>query len=217
MDDRSTAGTREIEMRIARVVLATSLACGVASPAILAGGPSWTLRFHGAIVESSGGDDVGFADGVVSRVDSGGGFGIAVEARLSNRIGLELSTLYAGIDVRMQASARLATAQSVALSVIPVTFGLPIHLPTGDRLDLFVAPTLNIVTYNDVRTTFDGFGMDSSVSVDSDLGFGAALGLDVPFGKGKWAFSSGLRYIKTRADETDIDPVIVTIGFAYRF
>ncbi len=55
------------------------------------------------------------------------------------------------------------------------------------------------------------------MSVDSDVGIGAALGLDVPIGKGKWAFSTGLRYIKTQAEEVDIDPVIVTIGFAYRF
>jgi len=204
-------------MILSRVLLATSLAWSIATPAILAGGPSWTLRFHGAIVDSSGGGDPGFADGLVSRVDGGGGFGIGVEVRLSDRLGLELSTLYAGLEVSMQLSAKAATAETVALGIVPVSFGLPIHLPTGDRLDLFVAPALSIVSYRDVRATVGPFSTGTSVNVDSDLGFGAALGLDVPFGKGKWAFSSGLRYIKTASDETDIDPVIVTIGFAYRF
>jgi outer membrane protein W len=204
-------------MRFARVVFATSLVCGVASPAIPAEGSSWTLRFHGAIVESSGGEDTRFANGFVSSVDTGGGFGIGAEVRLTDRLGLEFSTLFAGLEISMKASAKLATVQSFELSVVPVTFGLPIHLDTGDRVDLFVAPTLSVVNYTDIRTTVGGFGVNSSVDVDSDLGVGAALGLDVPFEKGKWAFSTGLRYIKTKAEETDIDPVIVTIGFAYRF
>jgi hypothetical protein len=41
--------------------------------------------------------------------------------------------------------------------------------------------------------------------------------MDIPFGKGKWAFSSSVRFMKTAFEGTDLDPVIVTVGFAYRF
>jgi outer membrane protein W len=204
-------------MGFARLVLAASLVCVVAPSAIAAEGSSWTLRFHGAIVESSGGGTTSFAGGAVSRIESGGGLGIGLEYRLSERFGLEFSTLLAGLEIGMRASARLGTFESFEMSVVPLTFGLPIHFDTGERVDLFIAPTLSIVHYTDIRSSVDWFGMESTVSVDNDLGIGAALGLDVPFGKGKWAFSTGLRYIKTQAEKTDVDPLIVTVGLAYRF
>ena len=46
---------------------------------------------------------------------------------------------------------------------------------------------------------------------------GATFGVDVPFGKGRWAFSAGLRYMKSRGADTRLDPVIVALGLAYRF
>lgn len=204
-------------MRITGIVLAASLLCVGMSPAILAEGSSWTLRFHGAIVESSADDDTSIDNGVKSSIDMGGGVGIGAEYRLSQRFGLEFSTLFAGLEVSSSVSASPATAAFVELNMVPVTVGFPIHFDIADRVDLFVAPTLNFVKYGDVRWTAGGSRVSSSVDVDSDIGLGAAVGLDVPFGKGKWAFSTGLRYMKTEAAETDIDPVIVTIGFAYRF
>jgi outer membrane protein W len=204
-------------MSITRILFAMLLVSVVASPAILAQGSSWTLRFHGAIVESSASDDTSFDNGVTSSVDIGGGVGIGAEYRFSNRLGLELSTLFAGLEISTNVSVRPAAVESVELSMVPVTFGLPIHFDIADRVDLFVAPTVSLVNYRDVRTTVGGSRVSSSVNVDSDTGLGAAFGLDVPFGGDKWAFSAGLRYMKTKAEETDIDPVIVTIGFAYRF
>jgi outer membrane protein W len=204
-------------MRITCVVLATSLACSVAAPVSLAQESAWTLRFHGAIVDSSSDADTSVDGGFSSRVDVGGGLGIGAEVRLSERLGLEISTLFAGLEVGMKASANQGSAQNVEMSMIPLTFGLPIHFDSGKRVDFFVAPTLSVVSYTDVRTSFDRSGAGSRVDVDTDIGLGAALGLDVPFGKRGWAFSTGLRYMKTRAQETDVDPLIVMVGFAHRF
>ena len=204
-------------MRITCVIFTVSLACAVASPASLAQDSAWTLRFHGAIVDSSAESNTSLDGGFRSNVDIGGGFGIGAEVRLSERIGLELSTLFAGLDVGMQASAGQGSVQNVSMSMVPLTFGLPIHFDTGKRVDFFVAPTLSVVNYTDVRTKAGWSGASSSVDVDSDVGLGAALGLDVPFGKRGWAFSTGLRYMKTRAQDTDVDPVIVMVGFAHRF
>ena len=49
------------------------------------------------------------------------------------------------------------------------------------------------------------------------VAFGAALGVDIPFNKEKWAFCTGLRYLRTAVEETDVDPLMVTLGIARRF
>jgi hypothetical protein len=80
-----------------------------------------------------------------------------------------------------------------------------------------VAPTFSLVRYLDIETATGGRSAGASVGTDSDAALGVALGLDVPFGRGRWALSTGLRYMETRTGGTDLDPVIVTLGFAYRF
>jgi len=204
-------------MRIHHVVLAAGLMLAAASTSILAKDSSWTLRFHGAIVESSASDRTSVGNGTFSSVDVGGGFGIGAEYRLSDRFGLELSTLFAGLEIGSSVSTRAKAFQSFELSMMPLTFAVPFHFNTGGRVDLFVGPTFSIVRYLDIETYTSGAGVGTSVNVDSDAAFGAAFGVDVPFGNGKWAFSTGLRYMKTRAADTDVDPVIVTLGFAVRF
>jgi outer membrane protein W len=204
-------------MRIQKVVIAAGLLLAAASTTILANDPSWTLRVHGAIIDSSGEDRTDVGTGVSSSVDVGGGFGIGAEYRLSNRYGLEFSTLFAGLEIDNSVSGGAGLVQSLEMSMMPLTFAFPFHFDAGDRADLFVAPTFSIVRYLDIETSISGAGVDSSVDVDSDAALGAALGVDVPFGKGKWAFSTSLRYMKTGFEGTDVDPVIVTLGFAYRF
>jgi len=153
----------------------------------------------------------------VSSIDTGGGVAIGAEYRLSNRLGLEFSAMYAGIQVDSSVSSRAAGVQYSTSSMMPLTFAVPFHFDAGGRVDLFVAPTFSMVRYENVEMAVNSARVGTSVNVDSDAAFGAALGVDVPFGKGKWAFSAGLRYMKTGAGNTDLDPVIVTLGFAYRF
>jgi outer membrane protein W len=204
-------------MRFHHVVLAAGLTLAAASTSILAKDPSWTLRFHGAIVDSSGESRASISDGIDSSVEAGGGFGIGAEYRLSRRYGLEFSTLFAGLDIRSRVGGGDGVATGLEMTMMPMTFAFPFHFDAGGRADLFVAPTFSIVRYVDIHTSVNVAGVDSGVDVDSDAALGAALGVDVPFGKGKWAFSSSLRYMRTGFEDTDVDPVIVTVGFAYRF
>jgi outer membrane protein W len=204
-------------MRIHHVAVAAGLTLAAASTSILAKDSSWTLRFHGAIVDSSGGSRTSVGDGIDNRVEAGGGFGIGAEYRLSHRCGLEFSTLFAGLEIRNSLSGGTGVAQGLELTMMPLTLALPFHFDVGNRADLFVAPTFSIVRYVDIENSVSSAGVDSGVGVDSDAALGAALGVDVPFGKGKWAFSSSLRYMSTGFEDTDVDPVIVTVGFAYRF
>lgn len=202
-------------MRNLRNAFAVGVVLAVASTTIVAADSAWTLRFHGAIVDSSASTGVDVSgSGVTTGVDVGGGFGLGAEYRLSNRLGLELSTLFAGLEVGTTVSR--GNVESYQLSMVPVTLGLPIHFKPG-RVDLFVAPTFSVVNYLDIETTASIGNVGSSVENGADPALGVAFGLDIPFGKGNWAFSSGLRYMKTGTNGTSVDPTIVMVGFAYRF
>lgn len=204
-------------MRFHQVVFAAGLVIAAACTSVLAKDSSWTLRFHGAIVDSSGESRTSIGDGIDNSVEAGGGFGIGAEYRLSRRYGVEFSTLFAGLEIKNSVGSGTGVVRGLELTMMPLTFAFPFHFDAGGRADLFVAPTFSIVRYVDVHTSVNGTGVDSAVDVDSDAALGAALGVDVPFGKGKWAFSSSLRYMSTGFEDTDVDPVIVTVGFAYRF
>jgi hypothetical protein len=205
----------EVEMRIARIVLPPLLGWALVCPPVPAADPSWTLRFHGAIVDSSARSERSLDGGASSRLAAGGGLGIAAERRLAGRVGLELSALFAGVELRSRVST--TGVEHDQLGMVPVTFGLPFHFDRSGRVDFFVAPTLGVVRYTDLRAKVGAGETRWSTDAYSDFAVGAAVGLDVPFGKKKWAFSSGLRYLKTDADGYDVDPVIATVGFARRF
>ena len=49
------------------------------------------------------------------------------------------------------------------------------------------------------------------------MALGAAFGVDVPIAGNKWKLCAGLRYMKTGTNQADIDPLIATLGFGYRF
>ena len=203
-------------MRIHRFVLAVGLILATAPQAISAEDSSWTLRFHGAIVDSSVETRTSIG-GVSSSVDVGGGFGIGAEYRRSQKFGVEFSTLFAGLELNNSVSGGRGLSQSLEMSMLPLTFAFLFHFDPGGRVDLFVAPTFSVVQYLDIGTFIDATGVGATLEADTDAAFGAAVGIDVPFGKGKWAFSSSLRYMKTGFEKTDVDPVIVTLGAAYRF
>jgi len=204
-------------MKVAHIVLGAALAGVVAGPAAAAEGAAWTLRFHGALVESSAArfavDDGAFS----SSVQTGGGIGVGAEVRLTERLGLELAALHAGLEIGARASTSPARFESFTLGMTPLTVGLPIHFHTGGRIDLYVAPSLNLVRYTGNRMTIATRGVAYRIDAEHDLAPGIALGLDVPFGKGRWAASLGLRYLRTAVDGNDVDPLIVAAGLAYRF
>jgi len=185
-----------------------------------AGQPRWTLRFHGAVVQASGSHQSLAANGATFRVDSGtsGGFGIGAEYRLSDRVGLEVSTLFAALEIGSHVSTKgSALGERLELSMMPWMLSAPVHFRTGGRTDLFVAPTVGHVAYHNAQTSWRPWLAGTAVEIDSDIAYGAAIGLDAGIGSGShWAFSTGLRYMRASAGDTDVDPLIVTVGFAYR-
>jgi outer membrane protein W len=204
-------------MIIARIVLAAFVLASTCLTVQAAESGGWTLRVYGAMVDSSA-DIQTSTTGVASSVDVGGGLGVGGEFRMSDRLGLELSALFAGLAIETSVSRGGGSVnQSLEFDMVPLTLGLAIHLNPEGRTDVFVAPTVSYVSYFRLETSIGLTGVATTVDDSSDMALGAAFGVDIPVGKGKWAVSTGLRYMKTDARNTDVDPLIVTLGFSRRF
>lgn len=202
-------------MRTSRAVIAALIVFTATCLPTAAGDSNWTIRFHGAVLDSEASSNAGL-DGVQARVDLGGGFGVGGEYRFSERLGIDLSILFAGLEIASTVVGGNVT-QDLDLSMVPFTVGVPIHFKTGEKIDLFFVPSISRVGYMDIDLRVGPGSVSSDVDVDEDIALGAALCADLPFGKGGWAFSTGLRYLDTSAENRPIDPVILTVGFAYRF
>lgn len=191
----------------------------LACPAAAAGDSPWTLRFHGAVVRSSGRGYTARTGGASLHFETGtgGGIGGAVEYRLSNRIGIEISILLAGLEAESTASSSPPGIESLELSMVPLTVGVPFHFRLGERTELRLGPALGHVSTFESRNSVSQRGERSSVEVDSVAAIGAALGLERRIGGGGWAFGAGLRHLRSPSGATAVDPWIATVGFAYRF
>ena len=202
-------------MKIARIVLAITFVLVSTVFTVQAAEPGWTLRVYGALVDSSAETETSIGS-VSSSVSTGGGVGLGGEYRMSDRLGLELSPLWAGLDIESGVSIG-GVSQSLQFGMVPLTLGMPIHLSPAGRPVIFIAPTVSYVSYFRLERDISWTRVSTTVDDSTDVALGAAFGLDIPVGKGKWAVSTGLRYMKTNAEETSVDPLIVTIGFSYRF
>ncbi len=127
------------------------------------------------------------------------------------------------------------------MTMMPITVGVNFHVMQKEKVDLYVGPFLGYVTYGDIKLdkithniTVTGLDPDpitatysesvsEKVKVKSDFGFGAVVGMDVPFGN-NWMFNAALKYFQTKAktDETnpveiDMNPWVIQIGVGYQF
>jgi len=149
---------------------------------------------------------------------------IGVEYFLNDKLGLDFGVGYADHDI--DASAMGVTLEFGSITMMPVTFGANFHFLRDRELDLYVAPLVSWVMFGDVELTSD-FAAElgqNEVAMKDDFGYGAKVGLDVPFGE-KWLFTTGLRYMIVAAetdeegenDEIDIDPWSVHLGLGVTF
>jgi len=106
------------------------------------------------------------------------------------------------------------------LTYTPLTVGPNFHLTRRSKVDLCVALVLGYVLFADLEITGE------KVTLENDFTRGATLGVDVPFGQGKWALNAALRYLGMDAkideegfdgDPIDVNPVILQVGASYHF
>jgi len=189
----------------------------------------WRLRVDFGFFDP-GGNGITIDTGtttVRSDLDGGGGAGVRGEYQLSRRLGVEIG-FFSGASVDIDVGVSGGTSSTV-VEVSSYTFlapGLDVHLTPDAKVDLYIGPQLAWVNYSDVEVGVLPGSVGTGVSVDTDLGFGGILGLDVPVGERKrWTFQMNLRYLDTKMEgdattprlEADFDLTIFSLGFGYRF
>lgn len=215
-----------------RFPLLAAIAIGAAltgQPLAAERGP-WQVRLAGIATEPGGGSGSSAVE-----LESGFGFAAGFNYRASERFGLELAVIE-GVesDVRLSGPAAEVISGIGGYGFTAVSAGLNLHFASSDRLDVYAGPLLAWVTYSnlDVRLAFGGSAPNGGgtritipvVRLESDLALGAVLGVDAPFGSGGWALNSSIRWLETGISgsdldfgEIDFDPLIVGLGFSYRF
>lgn len=176
--------------------------------AVAEDGSSWTLRAGALWLDES--DRVGESGhfGVVSTldVDGGEGLNLGIEWRSGSAWGLELSAARLALDAEFtQREIRPPTVPPVPeirahgeFELQPVSFSLLFHLLRSARADLYLGPSLALISYDvDVWEDLDR---------ESDWGYGAVLGLGVPLGDARrWAVDLQARYLAIERESRDRD------------
>jgi outer membrane protein W len=183
----------------------------------------WRLRLDFSWVNSSGSTVSTKSD---FGLDSGFGGGLRAEYLFTERLGVELGVLGTGsIDMASELTAgRFANEFSLG-GYSAVSAGLNVHLTPNDPIDLYIGPQLALFNYSSIDSRAGSGFVGGSLSVDDDIGIGAMLGLDIPFGDSSWIFHSSLRYFDTDINDSgggsgfdrQYDPTIFSLGVGLQF
>ena len=201
-----------------RFILAGAMLLALTAFQPAAAQDEWNVKFFGAMayVAPLGTEDVtigSITDSVQASNETG--WEVGLEFRFAKILGLELSYLNSTQDVEFGDT----TIASVDLT--PYNVALNFHLFPNKYFDFYIAPVAAYVNWGDIEYT-DG----TSESADSEIAYGAAVGLDISFNK-SFAFIGGVRWLSlditpddpTAPDDDSlaVDPLFARVGFAFRF
>jgi outer membrane protein W len=189
----------------------------------------WKFRFAVVSMNLSGGTFV------VPETDerfsyqssSGVGFAIDFEYRVSRRLGIDFGAISASPEFTVAVDAEpMSVTASGDIRITPIYAALNIHLIPDGRFDLYIGPLLAYVTYNSFELSAEP-ELRESFSAEEDIAIGAVLGLDIGLGSGPWSLTTAIRYLDSTLEasptdggdvgQSDIDPMIFSIGFGYQF
>lgn len=190
--------------------------------------PSWQLNFDLAFVNPSG-DGVTVsagAPGVNVDVDNEIGAGLRLRYQFAQAWSTEFGFLAtSSVGVSVGGTANIFGAATTVESFSTISAGANYHFLPKGRADIFAGPFVAVVNYGDIDISAGLGNASARQSVDTEFAWGVIAGLDVPIGTGGWSLQSNVRYIDANMESTvdgdrlsgDLDPLILSIGFAYRF
>ena len=211
--------------RITRIAALTGmflvLALGAASAD--ADDSRWRARLTANHTEPTGIDEL---DGEL-------GFGLGLEYKASRRIGLALDVIASevGSDDLDEDDVGTGPGAELTYRSTPILAGVNFHLTPNRRADFYLGPVLAYVPSSEIDLEFRDFppgpilGSSLIVETESEIAWGARIGVDVALGSGRSFFTAGATYlasdvsIEEDGDEesTSLDPLVVQVGFGVRF
>ncbi len=158
-------------------------------------------------------------------VSDGPGFGVGLEYRLTERIGLEIAYLSAAHDADVVLTNDLGTFTSTdSLGLRTFTVGANYYFPANGRFLWSVGGFLAETFSDDVTFTYPALGRTDILAFDQDYGLGLKAAMDLPFAPGSpWMFSVEGRYMSTILEsevgnrDLDLNPLVLSLSVAYRF
>ena len=208
-------------------ILAIAIFAGISSISHADDTLRWQLKSGLMLVDSRDPFTVETASG--GKVHAGGnaeiGTMVAMEYRLSNRIGLEIGAAYAESPDVDDDINRNGDSIGEGPGFLPVYVGANFYVMDTKHLDVYLGPRVAFVTFGDFDLDIEG--QRTEFEVDSELAWGATAGIDYRFGQGRWSVTAEATYLNvdmeitnesTRAvSSNQFDPLMVTLGATFRF
>ena len=157
--------------------------------------------------------------------------GVALEYRLSRRVGLELSAGRAQPELELSFPVLIGFVPLVdRLEIRRLGLAAPIHLTPDSRIDLWVAPSISYYHFGDVTFAADP-PSDNTHTLPTqsghDVAAGVQIGVDLPLDTstgGRWGAHLGasfhdvdltLRHAIGMEFDASIDPLNLRVGLSY--
>ena len=140
------------------------------------------------------------------------GWEAGLEFRLNKLLGIEVSYLNSTNDIEFGGT------KIGKVDFTPYNAALNFHVIPTKYFDLYFGACAAYVNWGDIE-----FENGTSENTDSEVAYGASIGLDISFHK-NFAFIGGVRWLSldltpssSGSDSVAVDPLISRVGFAFRW
>lgn len=183
----------------------------------------WQLKLFGVEADQNG---PGYYD------NSSAGLGLALDFRMSRRVSLELTTIFAGNDDHYDHHHHKAARHQNDHhhdydfdndGMVTALGGINFHLFPRRWWDFQIGPIMGVVIQDsfDFEGSYDHDHLDLDYNGDATAVFGINLALDIPFGRDKrWALHLAAKSVGAVDDDhryENQDWDFASIGLGYRF
>lgn len=159
----------------------------------------------GSLLWGGEGGDIGLG----LETDSDTGFEISYERRLTDLVGIEVSVANYEPDFSFRIAERWSEGEQVAqfarsARVTPVSLALNYHLLRGSKVDLYVGPTVALVSYGKTDEFWWYEDETLRAEFEDEVSLGLQAGLDYTIAN-NWGLSFRVKYLRMKSE---IDSII---------
>ena len=164
-------------------------------------------------------------DVVTHSITDGPGLGIGVEYLWTERIGVEAAVLLTFHDSEGTISNDLGSFKATdTMDLSTFTLGANYHFPTDGRAEWSLGVYVPLMFSDDADLNFPALDRKETFRFDQDYGLGVKAGLDWSLSpESPWSLSIEARFMKLILEseeaggDLDVDPAMLSAGFAYQF